>query len=153
MDSLVNSKILPYFDFPRMARLTVGRKYWNDAAPQDQQQLVDEFRIFIAHTFSDVIAQYTNQTIIFTPLHMQPDEQDVTVKTWVIDPSNEPTKLDYQMESTASGWMVYDVSIDNISLIRLYRSNFSEELLRGGVQSLVKTLYKKNQEVEAERPH
>ena len=149
MDELVEAKVLPQVDFPRMTRLTIGGKYWIDATPQEQQQLVDEFRTFLSHVFSDVIIQYTNQTIIFTPLHMHPEEKDITVKTWVIDPNDEPTKLDYQMEKTASGWMIYDVSIDNMSLIKIYRSNFSDELLKGGVPSLVGTLHKKNQEVGA----
>lgn len=151
MDDLVNAKILPYFDFFRTTQLTIGSKYWANTTPQDQQQLVDEFRTFLAHTFSDAIAQYTNQTIIFTPLRMQPEYKDVTVKTTVIYQNDEPTELDYKMEKTASGWMVYDVYIDNMSLIKIYRSNFRNVLLQGGVPNLINVLHKKNQEVEAAR--
>jgi phospholipid transport system substrate-binding protein len=150
MDDLVDVRILPHFDFPRMTQLTIGSKYWADAMPQDQQQLISEFRTFLAHAFSDVIAEYTNQKIFFTPLHMQPEGEEIIVKTTVID-SDGPTRLDYKMEKTASGWMIYDVSMEGISLTRIYRSNFSNELLHGGVPSLVSVLHKKNLEVEAAR--
>jgi phospholipid transport system substrate-binding protein len=68
-----------------------------------------------------------------------------------MDPRDESTQLDYKMEKTDSGWLIYDVDIDNMSLIRIYNSNFSNELLHGGVPNLVSVLHKKNQEVEAAR--
>lgn len=151
MDGLVDAKILPHFDFFRMTRLTVGGRYWADATPQEQRQLVDEYRTFLAHTFANVIAQYTNQTIFFAPLHMRPDDREVTVRTTVIDPADEPTELDYRMERTASGWMVYDVDVDYIWLTRIYRSNFDNELRRGGVRDLVRALHQKNHEVAVAR--
>jgi phospholipid transport system substrate-binding protein len=134
-----------------MTRQTVGGRYWADATPQDRQQLVDEYRIFLAHTFANAIAQYTNQTVFFAPLHMQQDDREVTVRTAVIDPADEPTELDYRMEKTASGWMVYDVDVDYIWLTRIYRSNFGNELRQGGVHNLVRALHKKNQEVAVAR--
>jgi phospholipid transport system substrate-binding protein len=151
MNDLVDAKVFSHFDFSRLTRLTVGSKYWTDATPQEQLQLISEFHTFLAHVFSDVIAQYTDQTILFIPLQMQPDAQDIAVKTVVMDPRDESTQLDYKMEKTDSGWLIYDVDIDNMSLIRIYNSNFSNELLHGGVPNLVSVLHKKNQEVEAAR--
>jgi phospholipid transport system substrate-binding protein len=151
MNDLVDAKVFSHFDFSRLTRLTVGSKYWADATPQEQLQLISEFHTFLAHVFSDVIAQYTDQTILFIPLQMRPDAQDIAVKTVVMDPRDESTQLDYKMEKTDSGWLIYDVDIDNMSLIRIYNSNFSNELLHGGVPNLVSVLHKKNQEVEAAR--
>lgn len=151
MDALVSTKVLPHFDFPRMTRLTIGNKYWAETTLQDQQQLIDEYRIFLAHTFSNVIAQYTDQKIVLTPLHMRPGATNITVKTWVIPSSDEPTKLDYRMEKTASGWVIYDIAMDNMSLIRMFRSNFSDQLTHEGVQGLIKALHMKNQAVEVAR--
>lgn len=151
MDDLVDAKVLPYFDFSRMTQLTISSKYWANAMPQDRQQLIGEFRIFIAHAFSDVVAQYTNQNIFFTPLHMQPEDREIIVKTTVIDPGDGPMRMDYKLEKTASGWMIYDVEMDSISLTRIYRSNFSNEMQHGGVSNLIDVLHKKNLEVGAAR--
>lgn len=151
MNDLVEAKVFSHFDFSRLTRLTVGGKYWADATPQEQLQLIGEFHTFLTHVFSDVIAQYTDQTIFFIPFRMQPEAQDTTVKTVVLDPRDESTQLDYKLEKTDSGWLIYDVDIDNMSLIRIYHSNFSNELQNGGVSNLVSVLHKKNLEVESAR--
>lgn len=151
MNDLVDAKVFSHFDFSRLTRLTVGSNYWADATPQEQLQLISEFHTFLTHVFSDVIAQYTDQTILFIPFRMQPEAQDATVKTVVLDPRDESTQLDYKLEKTDSGWLIYNVDIDNMSLIRIYHSNFSNELRNGGVPNLVSVLHKKNLEVESAR--
>jgi phospholipid transport system substrate-binding protein len=151
MNDLVEAKVFSHFDFSRLTRLTVGGKYWADATSQEQLQLIGEFHTFLTHVFSDVIAQYTDQTIFFIPFRMQPEAQDTTVKTVVLDRRDESMQLDYKLEKTDSGWLIYDVDIDNMSLIRIYHSNFSNELQNGGVSNLVSVLHKKNLEVESAR--
>lgn len=151
IDELVDAKIFPRLDFIRLTRLTVGNKYWMRASPEQQQQLISAYHVFLVHVFSDVIAQYTDQTIFYFPLKMRPDAKEVTVKTVVMDPRDESTLLDYRLEKTETGWLVYDLDIDNMSLIRIYHSNFGDTLSHGGVPNLVGVLHKKNQEVVAAR--
>jgi phospholipid transport system substrate-binding protein len=134
-----------------MAQLTVGNKYWTSATSADQQQLTSEFQILLTHVFSDVLAQYTDQTILFIPSQMRPGSRDIKIKTVIMDPRDESTQLDFRMEKTDSGWLIDDVDIDNMSLIRIYHSNFSNDLLHGGMQNLVSALHKKNQKVAADR--
>ncbi len=151
LDALVDAKIFPRFDFSRMTRLTIGAKYWNSVTPQVQQQMVDEFRIFLGYTFADAIAQYTDETVDFVPLYLDPEANDLTVKTRIMDPKDEPTKLYFQVEKTTSEWKIYDLKIDGVSLVRLYHANFSSDLRQEGVEGLIRKLHKKNQEVAASR--
>ena len=151
IDELVDASIFPRLDFIRLTRLTVGNKFWKRTSPEVQQQLVSEFHVFLVRVFSDVIAQYTDQTIFYFPLKMPPDAKEVTVKTVVMDPRDESTLLDYRLERTGTGWLIYDVDIDNMSLIRIYHSNFGDTLSHGGVPNLISVLHKKNQEVTAAR--
>jgi phospholipid transport system substrate-binding protein len=151
IDDLVDARVLSHFDFTRLTQLTVGNKYWTGATSQERQQLTAEFHTFLEHVFSDVIAQYTDQTILFIPSQMQPDAGDITIKTVIMDPRDESTQLDFRMEKTDSGWLIYDVDIDNLSLIRIYHSNFSNELLQDGVPGLVSVLHMKNQKAAADR--
>lgn len=140
---LVESKILPHFDFSRMTRLAVGR-YWRNATSVQQQALTDEFRTLLVRTYSNSLANYRNQTIEFKPFKMQPGETDVTIRTEVIQPGGQPIPIDYSMEKTAQGWKVYDVSVDGVSLVVNYRSSFASEIRRSGIEGLISTLAKKN---------
>ncbi len=151
MDALVDASIFPRLDFVRLSQLTVGKKYWGSASPETREQLVSEYHTFLRHVFADVIAQYTDQTILYLPFRMQPDAKDVKVKTVVMDPRNESTELDYKLKKMDAGWLIYDVEIDNMSVIRVYHSNFSAALSHGGVSHLVRVLHEKNLKVEASR--
>lgn len=140
---LVETKVLPHFDFTRMTRLAVGR-YWRNATPAQQQTLTDEFRTLLVRTYSNSLANYRNQTIEFKPFRMQPGETDVTIRTDVIQPGGQPIPIDYSMEKTAQGWKVYDVSVDGVSLVVNYRSSFASEIRRSGIEGLITALAKKN---------
>ncbi len=147
---LVESKILPHFDFTRMTRLAVGR-YWRNATPAQQQALTNEFRTLLVRTYSNSLSNYRNQTIEFKPFRMQPGETDVTVKTQVIQPGGSPIPIDYSMENTPQGWKVYDVAVDGVSLVVNYRSSFASEIQQSGVDGLVKALAEKNKSVSGGR--
>jgi phospholipid transport system substrate-binding protein len=78
------------------------------------------------------------------PLQAKPDADDVTVKTLVREPGRQPVAINYRMASKAEGWKVYDVLVENVSLVSTYRGSFAEEIARSGVDGLIKALDNKN---------
>lgn len=140
---LVEAKVLPHFDFSRMAMLAVGR-HWPKATPAQQQALTGEFRTLLVRTYSNSLSSYKDQTIDYKPLRLQPGDTDATVKTVVNQPGGLPVPIDYSLEKTANGWKVYDVAVDNVSLVTNYRSSFSAEIQSKGIDGLIKTLSDKN---------
>lgn len=152
LDALVAAEILPHFDFPRMTHLTIGNRYWDQATPQQQREFTDAYRTFLAHSFANVIAEYTDQTITVAALPPSSNSQETTVRTSILAPADQLTELDYRMEKTAAGWMIYDVEVDNIGLTRIYHLNFVWVLHRAGIPGLLHSLQQKNQEVAATRP-
>jgi phospholipid transport system substrate-binding protein len=141
--ALVDAKVLPHFDFTRMTRLAVGR-YWNQATPEQQQRLVKEFRDLLVRTYSVSLTNYKNQTLEFKPLRMNPGDTDVTVKSVVAQPGGQPIPIDYQLIKSPSGWKVYDITVEGVSLVVNYRSSFAQEIQQGGVDKLIQTLAEKN---------
>ncbi len=144
---LVRAKILPHFDFQRMTQLAVG-KYWRQATPAQQEALVNEFRTLLVRTYSSSLTAYKNQTIDYKPLRMQPGDTDVTVKTVVVQPGGQPIPIDYSLQKTGDGWMVYDVIVDNVSLVTNYRGSFANEIRQSGIDGLIKVLADKNRSAE-----
>ena len=142
--ALIDAKVLPHFDFTHMTKLAVG-KNWMSIKPQQQQMLVKEFRTLLVRTYSTALTNYKDQKVVFKPLRSHPGQSDVTVKTDVIQGGATPVPIDYAMEKTASGWKVYDIVVDNVSLVMNYRGSFTEEIRSGGVEKLIKSLQDKNQ--------
>jgi phospholipid transport system substrate-binding protein len=141
---LAEAKVLPHFDFARMTRLAVGRS-WQQASDAQKEQLVKEFRTMLVRTYSTSLTAYRNQAIEVKPLKMAPADKEVTVRTAVIQQGGPQIPIDYAMEKVDGGWKVYDVVIDGASLVTTYRSTFNEQVQKGGIDGLVKTLAERNQ--------
>jgi phospholipid transport system substrate-binding protein len=140
---LVETKVLPHFNFAHMTQLAVGRN-WRQATPEQQKVLTDEFRTLLVRTYTTAFTQYKNQTIDYRPLHVAPSDTDVVVKSLVKQPAGQPVAVDYAMEKLPGGWKVYDVKIEGISLVENYRNTFNSQIQKNGVDGLIKALADKN---------
>lgn len=139
MARLIEEKIVPHFDFERMTKLAVGRS-WREATPDQRQTLIQQFRTLLVRSYSAAYSAYRQIVIEVKPLKVQPTEEDVQVKTEIKLPGGAPpVKVDYSMVKN-NEWKVYDVVVDGVSMVTTYRNTFTEEVRRGGVDGLIKTL-------------
>jgi len=141
---LVEAKVLPHFNFTRMTRLAVGAP-WRQASAAQQQSLTNEFRALLVHTYASAFTQYRDQTIDYRPLKMQAGDTEVTVQSRIKQSGGQdPIEVNYSMEKTDQGWKVYDVIIAGVSLVQNYRSSFSSEIQKSGIDGLIASLAAKN---------
>jgi phospholipid transport system substrate-binding protein len=140
---VIESKLLPHFDFERMTALAMGRN-WAKVTPEQQKVLVDQFRTLLVRTYSGALSQYRDQTMEYKPLRADPAATDVTVRTEVIRSGQVPVQIDYGLTNTAAGWKAYDVIVGGVSLVTNYRDEFNQQIKSGGVDGLIKTLTDKN---------
>ena len=147
---LVETKILPHFDFVRMTRIAMARN-WRLASPEQQKELTKEFRTLLVRTYSTALTSYRDQVIEFKPLRARPDDTEVTVRSEVRQPGAQPVSIDYEMEKTPDSWKVYDVTIGGVSLVTTYRETFAAEVREHGVDGLIKSLVSKNSQSSESR--
>ncbi len=142
--SLVETKILPHFDFERMTKLAVARN-WSLATPEQQKRLIDEFRALLVRTYAASISSVAEYTIDFKPWRASAGETDTMINSEVSKPGAPPITIDYRMEKQGDTWKVYDVLVDNVSLVTVYRNSFSSEVRKSGVDGLIQSLARRNQ--------
>jgi phospholipid transport system substrate-binding protein len=76
---------------------------------------------------------------------MQPGDSEVVVRSLIKQTNGgDPIDVNYSMEKTDQGWKVYDVTIAGVSLVQNYRSSFSAEIQKSGIDGLISTLAAKN---------
>ena len=143
---VIETMLLPNFDFDRMTALAMGRN-WNKATPEQQKALVEQFRTLLVRTYSGALSQYKDQTIDFKPMRADPAATEVVVRSEVVRPGQAPEQIDYGMTKTAAGWKAYDVIVGGVSLVTNYRDEFNEQIKGGGVDGLIQTLRDKNKGV------
>jgi phospholipid transport system substrate-binding protein len=146
---LVEQKILPYVDFERMTQLAAAR-YWRQATPEQQKQLIAEFRSLLVFTYSGALSQVRDQKIEFKPLRASPSDTDVEVNSQVISSrGGEPIQLSYRLEKKGDGWKLYDVNVLGAWLVEAYKGTFANEINKGGIDGLIKALSDKNKQLAA----
>jgi len=143
---LVNSKILPHVDAEKMTQQAAGR-YWRQATPEQQKQLIKEFTTLLVYTYSGALSQIKNETVEFKPFRADPSETDVVVKSQVNLTRGEPITLDYRLSKGAQGWKIYDINVLGAWLVQTYTSTFSSEISKGGIDGLIKKLHDRNQQL------
>lgn len=141
---LIETRLIPNFNFQRMTQLAMGRN-WAKASPDQQAALTKEFQTLLVRTYSGALANFRNNTIDYRPLRMQSADTDVTVKTVVNQANGQGIPIDYSMEKAADGsWKAYDVVVAGVSLVTNYREEFNTVVRDQGVDALVKQLQSKN---------
>jgi phospholipid transport system substrate-binding protein len=145
---LVEQKVLPHFDFTRMTALAVGAN-WRAASPEQQKQLVDEFRTLLVRTYSGALSAYRDQVVEVKPLRGQSTDREVVVRSEVKQSGAAPMTIDYSMEKTPAGWKVFDLAVGGVSLVTTYRDTFATQVRTAGVDGLIKALAEQNRQLAA----
>jgi phospholipid transport system substrate-binding protein len=141
---LIEEKVAPHFDFPRMTRLAVGRA-WRDATPAQRDTLIKEFRTLLVRSYSAAFTAYTGVTVEYRPFRFNSGDTEASVQTLIKLPDGkESIAVDYDMALTPNSWKVYDVRVAGASLIINYRNLFALDIDRGGIDGLIKSLVNKN---------
>jgi len=147
---LVEKKIVPYTDMRRTTEMAMGPN-WKKASPEQQTQLVAEFKSLLIRTYSGALSQLRDQTVQFKALRAAPDDKEVVVKTVVLG-RGDPVPLDYRLEQTANGWKVYDMNIMGVWLVEAYRNQFANQISQNGIDGLIKFLQERNKQLAAAKP-
>jgi phospholipid transport system substrate-binding protein len=147
---LVEKKIVPYTDMRRTTEMAMGPN-WKKATPEQQNQLVLEFKNLLIRTYSGALSQLRDQTVQFKALRAAPDDKEVVVKTVVLG-RGDPVPLDYRLEKTDKGWKVYDINIMGAWLVEAYRNQFSNQISQNGIDGLVKFLQERNKQLANAKP-
>lgn len=146
---LVETKVLPHFNFTRMTQLAMARD-WRQATPAQQKTLTDEFHTLLVRTYAKALTEYKNQTVAYKPFSLKAGETDVRVRTEIRQSgAGKNIEMDYWLEKSATGWKVYDIEVGGISIVTNYRESFASEVRNNGIDGLIKSLQAKNKSGEA----
>ncbi len=139
---LVGSKLAPHFDFELITRSAVGRD-WNKASAAQRAELISSFRELLVSTYAKSLAKYSGETLVFKPSRPGPRDGTVVVPTEVTGGGRPPIPIDYRMHRKSGTWQVYDLVIENVSMISSYRGQFRTTIARSGIDGLIQELQSK----------
>lgn len=142
---IVNQILLPHVDLVSMSERALGRNAWMQASPAQRQAFTQQFTTLLIRTYSSALAQYTDEKVRFLPLRGNFNvETRVQVNSRIIRDSGPAINISYRLTRVGEQWKLYDFSVDGISLVESFRSQFAQELQQAGIDGLINKLAQHN---------
>ncbi len=126
--------VTPMFDFELMAKLSLGKQHWPGLTAENKEKFTDLFIKKLRTSYLNKLTLYTDEKIIYEP-PLQVDNK-VHISTNLISKDKKISML-YKFYNSMNSWKIYDVEIQGVSIIRSYRSQFSEILKDGTIDDLL----------------
>ena len=132
--------ISPRFDFSEMAKRSLGR-HWAGRTPDEQREFVKIFAALMGRSYADNIESYTTQNVLY--IREREDQNYAQVDTKIVAENGSPLSVNYKLHSVDKEWKIYDLVIEDISMVNNYRSQFDRIIARSSFAELVRTMKEK----------
>jgi phospholipid transport system substrate-binding protein len=129
---------LDLFNFEEMSQRTLGKE-WKKLSDDQKKQFAHLFARFLANIYYQRLEEYTNEKVKYLDERHHKDK--ALIKTVIVTQKNE-IPMDYKLLKS-DRWRVYDISIEGVSLVRNYRSQFHKILLKQGIKDLMNMMKQK----------
>ncbi len=156
---LVEKTLIEHVDLERMSRWVLG-KHWRHASESQQQRFNHEFRTLLVRFYVSALLDEPKQLdellahrqglIVFQPVRMGEEDQKCVARATVNLPEGRSVPVVFQLHRYEGPWRIYDVSVENISLVKLYRDNFGSAIAQKGLDVMLDELEQRNQQLLAE---
>lgn len=137
-----------HFDFAMMTRAALG-VHWNELSEKQRKDFVELFTHLFQVSYITRVESYFVQPIVFVKESIEGTDY-AQVDTNILNPAGqEPTSLDYRLTLETGRWLVYDVVVDNISMVTNYRNQFARALDNESIDSLMDHMRSKQKDLDA----
>jgi len=140
---LVDQILVPHFNFERITRAAVGKQYWGKATQTQRRALTRGFQELLIRTYAKALLNYSGQKIRY--LSEKPGRKSsVLVFTEVRESGADSIPVNYKVHKKGGEWKIYDVKIDNVSLVKNYKGTFTREINSKGIDALISRIKEMN---------
>jgi phospholipid transport system substrate-binding protein len=141
--ALVDKHLLPNFDVEYSARLVLG-KHWRTATEDQRKRFVDAFYQSLMRNYGNAMVDFTADRLKILPYKGDPASTTATVRTEIKRDNGGPVPVNYSLHATPAGWKAWDVTIEGISYVKNYRTDFGTEVEQKGIDAVIRRLETQN---------
>lgn len=141
--NLAYKYIVPYADLATMSKRVLPPATWNNATSAQRAQFEKEFTTTLIRTYASALTAYRDQTVHFYPVRGG-SSRSIVVNSQIESSENSPIQVTYRLIQANGSWKVYDMSVEGVSMLDSFRSQFSDILAQGNIDSLLKRMASHN---------
>jgi phospholipid transport system substrate-binding protein len=136
---MVDAHFLPHFDTQYAAQLVLA-KHWKDATPEQRKRFIAAFYQSLIQNYGEALLDFTPDRLTIQPYRGEPDAKSATVRTEVRRDNGSRVPVNLSMRKTSAGWKAYDVTIEGVSYVKSFRTDFESEIQQKGLDSVIARL-------------
>jgi phospholipid transport system substrate-binding protein len=145
--SIATRIVVPHADLAEMSKRVIPPSVWQQATNGQRSEFQGEFTTLLVRTYASALAEYNDQTIQFFPVRGgYAGKNNVKVDSQIIRSDGPSISVSYKLILKGSEWKLYDLSVEGVSLIESFRSQFADKLSRGNMAGLIANLKQHNAE-------
>ncbi|MCH9689577.1 MAG: ABC transporter substrate-binding protein [Gammaproteobacteria bacterium] len=149
LQQTVRDYLLPHIDVRGMARSVLGRAAWVRASNDEKTRFTKAFTELVVRTYSAPLAEYSDEKIMFLPERVAPSGRFTRVNSVIIRPSGQKIPLSYSLVLKKDTWKIYDFSVEGVSLLQSFKTQFGQILRVSNMDSLINELEAQSRSKEA----
>ena len=139
----VETYLLPHVDVLGMSRSVLGRQAWNKATPAERTAFSNAFTQLVIRTYSNPLANYSDETVQILPVRGSLNSRFLRVNSLIVRSAGQNIPLSYSLISINGSWKIYDMSVEGVSLLQSFRSQFAQELQNTTISEIIKKMQQK----------
>lgn len=140
----VEQYLLPNVDVGGMSRSVLGRQAWQKATSGERQQFSVAFTKLVIRTYASPLAEYTDEKVKFLPIRGDLNARFLRVNSLIVRSNGKNIPLSYSLVAKNGQWKIYDLSVEGVSLLQSFRSQFAQALQNSNMQDLIKQMQHKS---------
>ena len=137
-DAILNT-VDGLFDFDRMAKLSLGKKYWKSLSKDARKEFSKLFVERLKQSYIDKLDLYTDEEVVVDEARLTKKKR-VEVLTYLVTKDDKKEMIYKLYKTKKKGWMVYDVDVLGVSIVQTYRSQFSGVLKKETMEQLMERM-------------
>jgi phospholipid transport system substrate-binding protein len=137
---LISRAIDERFDWEEMSRRSLAR-HWAQRTPEEKKEFMQVYRQLLERTYLDKVEDYSGETVSYEGESVEGTYANVKVK--ILTTTQREIPIEYRVMKKGSHWLVYDISIEGVSLVNNYRSQFNSILVKSSYKELIRKLKEK----------
>jgi len=137
--NLAYKYVVPYASLNEMSKRVLPPRIWNAASNEQRRQFEELFTKTVIRTYASALTNYEDQTIKFFPVRGGAGNT-VEVQSQIISSQNQPISVTYRLVRTGSGWRLFDMSVEGVSMLGSFRAQFADILSQGDMNTLLNRL-------------
>lgn len=136
----VEANLLPNVDVVGMSRSVLGRQAWNKASAEERVKFSTAFTQLVIRTYSNPLAEYSDETVQFLPLRGSLNSRFIRVNSVIVRSQGQNIPLSYSLVAKNGQWKIYDMSVEGVSLLQSFRSQFAQVLQNSNMSEVIRQM-------------